>query len=133
MYPCFSLSKIIKHEPLLAHVAPHALGHNTTATLFERGSLPHFVSTTQATKHTAGSGEFSFFWSLDTVIALVASSLGETIPRDLPFTVKKQLSCAWLSSVVFFTYLSDNRSVYSHTLSTERHPSMWRFSGNCCI
>ncbi|KAI4803401.1 hypothetical protein KUCAC02_006950 [Chaenocephalus aceratus] len=47
---------IIKHEPLLAHVAPHALGHNTTATLFERGSLPHFVSTTQATKHTAGSG-----------------------------------------------------------------------------
>ncbi|KAK5876541.1 hypothetical protein CesoFtcFv8_025884 [Champsocephalus esox] len=47
---------IIKHEPLLAHVAPHALSHNTTATLFERGSLPHFVSTTQATKHTAGSG-----------------------------------------------------------------------------
>uniref|UniRef100_A0A4W6FFT5 Transcription factor Spi-C n=1 Tax=Lates calcarifer TaxID=8187 RepID=A0A4W6FFT5_LATCA len=39
-----------------------------------------------------GSGEFSFFWSLDTVIAPVASSLRETIPReqirDLPFTVK---------------------------------------------
>ena len=111
-------------QPLLAHDAPPALGQNTS-TLSDGGSLPNFVSTRQSTTHqatAAGSGEFSFFWSLDTVIALVASSLRETIPReqirDVPFTVEKQWSCAWLSSIAVFTYLSDNLSVYSFILTT---------------
>ncbi|XP_029318360.1 transcriptional regulator Erg [Cottoperca gobio] len=49
---------IIKHElqSLLAHDTQPALSQNTTATLFERGALPNFVSTRQPTKHTAGSG-----------------------------------------------------------------------------
>lgn len=82
----------IKHplQPLPLHdVSAH------TGTLSERGSLPKLESKVQLTKHqgtAAGSGEFSFFWSLDTVIASIAASLRETIPReqirDLPFTVK---------------------------------------------
>lgn len=89
--------KIIKPalQPFLAHEAPPALSQNT-ATPSGRQSLPNFVSTTRSsTKHQStatGSGEFSFFWSLDTVIALLVNSLGETIPReqirDVPFTVK---------------------------------------------
>lgn len=95
--PCPS-SQSIKPalQPLLAHDAPPALCQNTTPSLCERGSLPDFVSTRLPTKRpatVAGSGEFSFFWSLNTVIASVAGGLGEIMPReqigDLPFTVKK--------------------------------------------
>lgn len=95
--PSLPLSKNIKPapQPLLAHDAPPALSQNKTATLCEHGSLPNFATTRQTTKHpatAAGSGEFSFFWSLDTVIATVVNSLREIIPReqirDLPFTVR---------------------------------------------
>lgn len=122
-------------QPSLAHDAPPALSQNTTPSLCERGSLPDFVSTRLPTKRpatAAGSGEFSFFWSLNTVIASVASGLGEIMPReqigDLPLTVKKQWSCAWLSSIAAFTYLSDNRSVYSF-ITTNGSPSVKRFLG----
>ncbi|XP_047431567.1 transcription factor Spi-B isoform X2 [Mugil cephalus] len=46
-------------QPFLAEDAPAALGHNTTASLSERGSLPNFVSTKQSSKHpgtATGSG-----------------------------------------------------------------------------
>lgn len=124
----FPVSKITKPalQPLLARDALPALSHNTTATLSERGSLPNSVSARQPAKHTAGSGEFSFFGLLDIVIASVASSLGGNITTKVnkrpSLYCKKQWSCAQLSSIAVFTYLSDNRSVYSFTLSTKWHP-----------
>lgn len=56
-------------QPLLAHDVPPTLCQNTTtATLAEHGPLPNYISTRQTKRHkarAAGSGEFSFFWSLD--------------------------------------------------------------------
>uniref|UniRef100_A0A672HFF5 Transcription factor Spi-C n=1 Tax=Salarias fasciatus TaxID=181472 RepID=A0A672HFF5_SALFA len=79
-------------QPVLAaRRDPGVSLHNTTATLCES------VSSTPSSKHSpraAGSGEFCFSRSLDTVIIPVALSLRETILRvqirDLPLTVKKQ-------------------------------------------
>lgn len=124
-------------QPLLAHDAPPALSQHTTATLSERGSLPNFVSARQPTKHTAtaaGSGEFSFFWSLDTVIAPVACSLRETIPReqirDLPFTVKNNRAVHGLAWELFL-------HIYQITAALPSPlnviPLVKRFSGNLCI
>lgn len=100
-----SFSKDIKPAPppFLGHVPASAISPNTTVPVSERGPLPNFISARQSTHHqatAAGSGKFSFFWSLDTVIAPVASSLRETIPReqirDLPFTVKTGELCVAL-------------------------------------
>lgn len=48
--------------------------------------------------------------------------------RPSLYCKKKQWSCAWLSSIAAFTYLSDNRSVYSF-IPTNGSPSVKRFLG----
>lgn len=140
--PSLPLSKNIKPapQPLLAHDVPPALSQNKTATLCERGSLPNFATTRQTTKHpatAAGSGEFSFFWSLDTVIATVASSLREIIPReqirDLPFTVRNNGAVrGWCQ--LLFLHIYQITAVFTALLSPLNGiPSVKRFSGNWCI
>uniref|UniRef100_A0A3Q3J6R7 Transcription factor Spi-C n=1 Tax=Monopterus albus TaxID=43700 RepID=A0A3Q3J6R7_MONAL len=54
-FSILSLSKNIRpaFSPFLAHDVQPALSQNTTATLYEHGSLPNFVSARQSTKHQA--------------------------------------------------------------------------------
>uniref|UniRef100_A0A665VSC9 Transcription factor Spi-C n=1 Tax=Echeneis naucrates TaxID=173247 RepID=A0A665VSC9_ECHNA len=69
----------------MVYDVPPTLNPNTTATLSDHSSVLKFVSTRKTTKHqatAAGSGKFSFFWSLNNIIAPVGRSLRETIPRD---------------------------------------------------
>lgn len=103
-----------KLQPSSPHDAPPAFSQNT-ATLCE----PKLLSTRQLTKHqatAAGSGEFSFFKSLDCYCPSCLKPEGNNIKRanKRPSLYgKKQCSCAWLSSRAD---LSDNRSVYSSSL-----------------
>lgn len=93
---CFTLSIVFllwksvrsAPQPLLALGASPSFSQNKTAALCEHGSVPSCAPPRQIHKYPArasGSGEFSFFtfsfsfffvWSLDTVIATVASSPG---------------------------------------------------------
>lgn len=78
----------------LAHDNSATASQNKSAEPCECGSLPK-IATRQATKHpttAAGSGEFCFLWSLDTVITTIAHNHREILLikhiKDLPFTVR---------------------------------------------
>lgn len=70
-------------QPSLAHDGPAAHNQNKSAASSDYGSVPNIGTTRQASKHpAAGSGEFSFLWSFDPVIATVTCALREIILRE---------------------------------------------------